>query len=58
LNLAAGAAEHRCLGLPGEENFWQFLPENFAKAGFSQRDFQSASERAQRVYQRLHSVVG
>ncbi|MBI5766406.1 MAG: HDOD domain-containing protein [Verrucomicrobia bacterium] len=58
LNLAAGAAEHRCFGLPGEENFWQFLPDNFAKAGLTARDLQTAGERAQRTFQRLHSVVG
>lgn len=58
LNLAAGAAEHRCFSLPGESNFWQFRPDNFAKAGLTERDFQTASERAQRTFQRLHSVVG
>jgi HD-like signal output (HDOD) protein len=57
LNLAAGAAEHRCFGLPGEEGFWKFTPENFTKAGVSERQFQQACERAQRTYQRLHSVV-
>ena len=34
------------------------MPENFAKAGLSERTFQHASERAQRTFQRLHSVVG
>ncbi len=58
LSLAAGAAEHRCFGLPGEEVFWKFTPENFAKAGVNERQFQQACERAQRTYQRLHSVVG
>lgn len=57
LNLAAGASEHRCFGLPGEEGFWKFTPENFAKAGLSPRQFQEASERAQRAFHRLHSVV-
>ena len=57
LNLAAGAAEHRLFGLPGEEAFWKFSPENFAKAGLSERRFQEACERAQRAFTRLHSVV-
>ncbi len=57
LNLAAGAAEHRCFGLPGEEVFWKFTPENFAKAGLNERQFQQACERAQRAFIRLHSVV-
>ncbi len=54
LNLAAGSTEHRCCGLPGEENFWKFTPENFAKAGIDSRRFQETTERAQRVFQRLH----
>jgi HD-like signal output (HDOD) protein len=57
LNLAAGAAEHRCFGLPGEEGLWKFTPENFAKAGLNERQFQQACERAQRAFHRLHSVV-
>lgn len=58
LNLAAGAAEHRCHGLPGEEHYWKFQPDNFAKAGVDARKFQAANERAQRVFQRLGAVVG
>ena len=57
LNLAAGAAEHRCFGLPGEEGLWKFTAENFAKAGLNERQFQQACERAQRAFNRLHSVV-
>jgi HD-like signal output (HDOD) protein len=57
LNLAAGSAEHRCFGLPGEESFWRFTPDNFAKAGVDARQFQTLTERAQRVYQRLHQAV-
>lgn len=57
LNLAVGAAEHRCFGLPGEEVLWKFTPENFAKAGLNERQFQQACERAQRAFHRLHSVV-
>jgi len=58
LSLAAGSAEHRCYGLPGEEGFWQFTAENFTKAGLDVRRFQQATERAQRTYQRLHTAVG
>ena len=54
LSLAAGSAEHRCYGLPGEEGYWKFTPENFAKAGVDARRFQTATERAQRTFQRLH----
>ncbi len=57
LNLAAGSAEHRCYGLPGEEGFWKFTPDNFAKAGIDARKFQTAGERAQRTFQRLHAAV-
>jgi HD-like signal output (HDOD) protein len=58
LNLAAGSAEHRCYGLPGEERFWKFTPENFTKAGIDDHQFQAATERAQRTFQRLHTAVG
>ena len=57
LNLAAGAAEHRCTGLPGEEGYWKFEPENFEKAGVDLDRFQAAAERAQRTFQRLHKAV-
>jgi HD-like signal output (HDOD) protein len=57
LNLAAGAAEHRLFGLPGEEGYWKFTPENFAKAGLTERKFQEVCEHAQRSFNRLHSVV-
>jgi HD-like signal output (HDOD) protein len=58
LNLAAGAAEHRLYALPGEEGFWRFTPENFEKAGLTERDFQQACERAQRTFNRLQSAGG
>lgn len=58
LNLAAGAAEHRCYGLPGEETYWQFTPDNFLKSGVNASAFQTATERAQRTFQRLHVAVG
>lgn len=58
LNLAAGAAEDRLFGLPGEEKFWRPSPENFAKAGLTERHFQRASERAQRTFARLCASTG
>lgn len=56
LTLAAGSAEDRCCGLPGEETLLKITPENFAKAGLNERTFQKASERAQRTFQRLHAA--
>jgi len=58
LNLAAGSAEHRGHGLPGEETFWVFAPEYFAKAGVDPREFQCVTERAQRTFQRLVTAAG
>ncbi|PAW68817.1 MAG: hypothetical protein B9S34_01220 [Opitutia bacterium Tous-C1TDCM] len=58
LSLAAGSAEHRCFGLPGEEAYWKFTPENFAKAGVDARGFQTVTERAQRTFQRLKTALG
>lgn len=53
LNLAAGAAEHRGFGLPGEESFWKFTPENFMKAGTESAHVQRHAEAAQRKLNRL-----
>jgi hypothetical protein len=53
LNLAAGAAEHRSYALAGEEGYWKFEPENFAKAGVDPREFQGAAEAADRSFHRL-----
>lgn len=58
LNLAAGAADHRSYGLPGEEGYWQFLPENFAKAGVDPKQFQRAAEAADRTFHRLIKATG
>lgn len=58
LNLAAGAAEDRLLGLPGEAPFWQHTRENFAKAGIDEKRFLVASERAQRTFRRLCASAG
>ena len=58
LTLAAGSAEDRCHGLPGEETLLKITPENFTRAGLDQRTFLKASERAQRTFQRLHAASG
>lgn len=58
LALAAGSAEDRCHGLPGEEPLLRITPENFTRAGLDQRTFLKASERAQRTFQRLHAASG
>ncbi len=58
LNLAAGAADHRGYGLPGEEGYWKFEPENFTKAGVDPKHFQGAAEAADRVFHRLIKATG
>jgi HD-like signal output (HDOD) protein len=58
LTLAAGSAEDRCYGLPGEEALLKITPENFTRAGIDQRTFLKACERAQRTFQRLHAASG
>ena len=57
LNLAAGSAEHRCHGLPGEEAYWKFTPENFVRAGVDARQFQRVTEHSQRTFQRLQAAM-
>lgn len=57
LKLAAASAADRFHGIPGEEAYWQITPENFDKAGISQRDFQVACEKAQRKYEQLKIAV-
>lgn len=58
LRLAASAASDRFGGLPGEETYWRITPENFTKAGITERDFQIASEQAQRKFEQLKAAVG
>lgn len=58
LNLAAGAADHRGYGLPGEESYWKFEPENFTKAGVDPKPFQGAAEAADRAFHRLIKATG
>jgi HD-like signal output (HDOD) protein len=56
LHLAANAAHDRLYGLAGEAVYWTPKPENFAKAGISERHFVQTCERAQRTFQRLHTA--
>lgn len=58
LKLAATAASDRFGGLPGEEGYWRVAPDNFTKAGITERDFQIACERAQRKFEQLKDAVG
>ena len=57
LTLAASAAADRFYCIPGEESYWKITPENFAKAGVTELEFQRACEQAQRKYEQLKIVV-
>jgi len=58
LALAAGSASDRYQGIAGEEGYWKPTDENFRKAGIQLREFQQASERAQKTFQRLEAALG
>ncbi len=58
LALAAASAADRFEGIAGEESYWQPTADNFRKAGLEMRDYQIASERAQRTFQRLEAALG
>lgn len=58
LKLAATAASDRFGGLPGEQGYWHVTPDNLAKAGITERDFQIACERSQRKFDQLKAAVG
>ena len=49
LNLCAGAADLRGFGFRGEEKYWQFLPESFARIGVDEGKLVWAGERAYRT---------
>ena len=57
LHLAAGAAERRGLGLPGEGRYWNTSPEKFSAAGLSPDEFESALSRAFDQFQAVRSAV-
>jgi HD-like signal output (HDOD) protein len=57
LNLAAGAADRRGFGLPGEQSYWESRPEKLAAAGIDEAQLDSASERAFARFGVLRSAV-
>lgn len=57
LKIAATAAADRFGGLPGEEEWWKLIPENFTKSGLSERGFRIASEAAQRKFEQLKAAL-
>ena len=58
LNLAAGAAEHRGFGLPGEETFWKFSAASFTQARVDRSRFQAVTDKAHRTFERLVEALG
>lgn len=57
LKLAAGAAEDRFYGVPGESSYFTPDANNFTKAGVEPLEFQRACERAQLKFERLNLAV-
>ena len=57
LNLAAGAADLRGFGFRGEESYWQFSPENFARTGVDEGKLVWAGERAFRTLERMTTAL-
>ncbi|HVU32818.1 MAG TPA: HDOD domain-containing protein [Opitutaceae bacterium] len=58
LNLTAGGAEDRDYGLPGESEYWQFTPANFAATSIDEKTVRWAGERARRAMSRISSALG
>lgn len=58
LNLAAGAADLRGFGLRGEDSYWQFTPENFARTGIDEGNLVWAGERAFRTLEKMTVALG
>jgi HD-like signal output (HDOD) protein len=58
LKLAAGAAEDRFFGVPGESAYFTPDANNFVKAGLEPLEFQRACERAQVKFERLSQLGG
>ncbi len=58
LNLAAGAADDREFGLPGEEAYWERRPERLAAAGVSEEQLDAASEKGFLRFGTLRTAVG
>jgi HD-like signal output (HDOD) protein len=58
LNLAAGAADLRGYGFPGEEGYWLFTPENFALTGVDEGKLVWAGERAFQTLGKICAALG
>ena len=57
LHLAAGAADLRGFGLPGESAYWLFAPESFARIGVDEGRLVWAGERAFRTLERITGAL-
>jgi HD-like signal output (HDOD) protein len=57
LNISAGAADLRGFGLPGEESYWQFTPEDFARTAIDEGKLVWAGERAFRTLERMTAAL-
>jgi len=58
LALAASAAADHFYWIPGEEKYWKPCGENFAKAGFDQKNFQVICQKAKQTFERLKLAIG
>ncbi len=58
LNVAAGAADWRDFGFPGETPYWQFTALNFARANVDEGTLVWAGERAFQTLSRISSALG
>ncbi len=58
VNLAAGAADLRGYGHPGEESYWAFSPESFRRTGMDEGKLVWAGEQAYRTLQRVMGALG
>ena len=57
LNLAAGAADRRGHGLPGETGYWSLTPARLAAAGLNRKQFDAAEQLALEKFQALRAAV-
>jgi HD-like signal output (HDOD) protein len=57
LNLAAGAADRRGHGLPGELGYWSLTPARLAAVGLTRKQFDAAEQVALEKFQALRAAV-
>ena len=57
LNIAAGAADLRGYGFPGEEAYWTFAAKSFAVTGVDEGDLVWAGEQAHRALTRISAAL-